>query len=130
MRCNEKIRRAMGAAGLKQYEVAEALGMLESSFSRKLRDELPEDEQKRILDVIKGLSLAIDPELEDGFLVNYEWLAALKSLPGEEFKKLLEAAMDFEQEGKPFPHFEDERTYAMALFFEPVIQRRRDNKEI
>ena len=55
MRQNEKIRRAMGAAGLKQYEVAKALGMLESSFSRKLRDELPEDEQKRILDVIRGL---------------------------------------------------------------------------
>ena len=55
MRTNEKIRRAMGAAGLKQYQVAEALGMLEGNFSRKLRKELPEEEQEKILDVIKAL---------------------------------------------------------------------------
>lgn len=55
MRTNEKIRRAIGAAGLKQYEVAEALGMLDGNFSRKLRKELPEDEQKRILEVIRDL---------------------------------------------------------------------------
>lgn len=55
MRTNEKIRRAMGAAGLKQYQVAEALGMLEGNFSRKLRKELPKEEQEKILDVIKAL---------------------------------------------------------------------------
>jgi len=55
MRSNEKIRRAIGAAGLKQYEVAAALGMNDGNFSRKLRKELPEAEAKRILDVIKTL---------------------------------------------------------------------------
>lgn len=55
MRSNEKIRRAIGAAGLKQYEVAAALGMNDGNFSRKLRKELPEAEAKRILEAIEKL---------------------------------------------------------------------------
>ena len=55
MRSNEEIRRAIGAAGLKQYQVASALGMLDGNFSRKLRDELPQKEKERILQVIKRL---------------------------------------------------------------------------
>ena len=55
MRSNEKIRRAIGAAGLKQYEVAAALGMNDGNFSRKLRKELPEAEVKRILEAIEKL---------------------------------------------------------------------------
>lgn len=54
-RANEEIRRAMGARGLKQWEVAEALGMLDSNFSRKLRKELPAGEKERILKVIKEM---------------------------------------------------------------------------
>lgn len=55
MRTNEEIRRAMGAAGLKQYQVAAAIGMLDGNFSRKLRDELPPEEKERILNVIRVL---------------------------------------------------------------------------
>jgi len=58
MRSNEEIRRAIGAAGLKQYQVASALGMLDGNFSRKLRDELPQKEKERILQVIKRLERA------------------------------------------------------------------------
>ena len=55
MRANEEIRRAIGAAGLRQYQIAEAIGMLEGNFSRKLRKELPNDEKERILQVISDL---------------------------------------------------------------------------
>lgn len=55
VRANEEIRRAIGAAGLKQYQIAEAIGMLEGNFSRKLRKELPSEEKERILQVISDL---------------------------------------------------------------------------
>ena len=58
MRSNEEIRRAIGAAGLKQYQVASALGMLDGNFSRKLRNELPQKEKEHILQVIKSLERA------------------------------------------------------------------------
>ena len=56
MRTNEDVRRAMGAAGLKQWEVAEALGVLECNLSRKLRKELPTEEKEKILAVIENLA--------------------------------------------------------------------------
>lgn len=58
MRSNEEIRRAIGAAGLKQYQVASALGMLDGNFSRKLRNELSQKEKEHILQVIKSLERA------------------------------------------------------------------------
>ena len=57
-RANEEIRRAIGAAGLKQWEVAEALGVLDCVLSRKLRKELPQKEKEHILQVIKSLERA------------------------------------------------------------------------
>ena len=57
-RANEEIRRAIGAAGLKQWEVADALGILDCVLSRKLRKELPQKEKERILQVIKRLERA------------------------------------------------------------------------
>lgn len=55
MQANKEIRRKIGAYGLKQWQVAEALGMSESVFSKKLRKELPNDEKKKILAVIEKL---------------------------------------------------------------------------
>ena len=46
---NSKVRIKIIEAGLKQYEVAELMGMNETAFSRKLRNELPEAEQKEII---------------------------------------------------------------------------------
>lgn len=37
------------------WRVAEALGMADTSLSRKLRHELPEEEKMKILDVIERL---------------------------------------------------------------------------
>ena len=49
---NQKIRNATKEAGLKLWQVARAYGMTESSFSRMLREELPEDVQTAILEII------------------------------------------------------------------------------
>ena len=50
---NTKIRIKMIETGMKQWEVARLLGMSESVLSRRLRDELPEDEQDRIVALIE-----------------------------------------------------------------------------
>lgn len=52
---NQNIRCALLLGGIKHYELAAALGMTESGLSRKLRTELPEHEQQRILDTIRKI---------------------------------------------------------------------------
>ena len=42
----------MTKLGLKQWKVAQLLGISESAFCRKMRTELPEDEKHKILTVI------------------------------------------------------------------------------
>lgn len=49
---NKKIRIAMIEHNLKQWELADLLGIDESVFCRKMRKELPEDEQNRIVSLI------------------------------------------------------------------------------
>ena len=49
---NKEIKIARIEKGLKQWQVAEALGIHESVFSRMLRNELPEDEKKTVLEAI------------------------------------------------------------------------------
>lgn len=51
---NQKIRIAMIQNNVKQYEVAKLLGISETSLCRKLREELPEDEQNEIVAIIEG----------------------------------------------------------------------------
>ncbi len=53
---NKEIRNAAGGYGLKLWQVAEAIGMNESAFSRKLRRELPQEEKQRILEAIERLA--------------------------------------------------------------------------
>ena len=55
MKANEEIRRAIKEKGIKQWEVADLLGIGETSLVRKLRKELPEKEKERILTVIENL---------------------------------------------------------------------------
>ena len=50
---NISIRVAMMTHGLTQWDVAKSLGVSESTFYRMMRDELPEDEQKRIVSLIE-----------------------------------------------------------------------------
>ena len=53
---NKEIRAAAKNAGICLWEVAEAYGISDSNFSRKLRKELPQEEKDKILDMIDKLA--------------------------------------------------------------------------
>ena len=50
------IRNAAHEAGVHHWQIAEALGISEGSFCRRMRHELPEAEQARILEIINDIS--------------------------------------------------------------------------
>lgn len=52
---NYEIREAATKAGVKNWQIAEKLGIHEGTFSRKLRHELPYDEKQKIFDIISDL---------------------------------------------------------------------------
>ena len=56
MKANMKIREKARNSRVRLWKIADALGMQESLFSKKLRKELPEDEQERILNIIDDLA--------------------------------------------------------------------------
>ncbi len=53
---NEALRRFAAGNGVKLWQVAEALGIADTSLSRKMRKELPPDEKERIVRIIRELS--------------------------------------------------------------------------
>lgn len=53
---NQDIRRTAAGAGVKLWQIAEALGIADCSLSRKLRKELPQEEKERIFKIIENLS--------------------------------------------------------------------------
>ena len=53
---NQDIRRAAVGAGLKLWQVADALGIADGSLSRKLRHELPAEEKEKIFSIIQELA--------------------------------------------------------------------------
>lgn len=53
--CNKEIRKAIIRSGLRYWKVADALGIQDGTFSRKLRKELPAIEKEKILKVIEHL---------------------------------------------------------------------------
>ena len=53
---NEDIRRAAAGTGVKLWQVAEAMGMADSSLSRKLRRELEPEDKARVYAVIDELA--------------------------------------------------------------------------
>lgn len=53
---NQDIRRTAAGAGVKLWQIAEALGIADCSLSRKLRKELPQEEKEKIFSIIKRLS--------------------------------------------------------------------------
>lgn len=53
---NTRIRDAAKSAGVPLWRVAEKYGCTDSTFSRKLRRELPGEVQERILNIITELS--------------------------------------------------------------------------
>ena len=52
---NILIRSEMMKANIKLYQVADAMGIADYNLSRKLRHELPAEEQERILGIIRDL---------------------------------------------------------------------------
>ena len=52
---NLKIREAACNADVRLWEIAERIGLNDGNFSRKLRKELPEEEQHKILQIIDEL---------------------------------------------------------------------------
>jgi hypothetical protein len=53
---NKEIRSAAKNAGVHLWEVAVAYGINDGNFSRKLRQELPQEEKEKILAIIDRLS--------------------------------------------------------------------------
>ena len=53
---NNDIREAAKKAGIHLWQVAEACGVNDGNFSRKLRKELPQEEKQTILGIIARLS--------------------------------------------------------------------------
>lgn len=52
---NREIHEAFLKTNIKKWEVAEMLGIADTTFSKKLRRELSETEKNQILDIIKDL---------------------------------------------------------------------------
>ena len=53
---NQDVRRAAAGAGVKLWQVAEALGIADCSLSRKLRKELSQAEKERMFSIIEAIS--------------------------------------------------------------------------
>ena len=53
---NNDIRLKAAGKGIKLWQIAEALGITDSSLSRKLRRELPESEKDKFCSIIETLN--------------------------------------------------------------------------
>lgn len=53
---NRDIRLAAGGAGIKQWQIAEKLGIQDTTLSKKLRKELPQEEKEKIFGIIAELA--------------------------------------------------------------------------
>ena len=56
MLCNIDIREEASRAGVKLWQIADALGITDGNFSRKLRKELPDGAKEEIRVIIKRIS--------------------------------------------------------------------------
>ena len=54
---NMDIRLAAAGSGVKLWQIAEALGVTDSTLSRKLRQELSEKEKEKVLSIIQEISV-------------------------------------------------------------------------
>lgn len=53
---NQDIRRTAAGAGVKLWQIADAMGIADCNFSRRLRKELPPEEKEKIFAIIRRLS--------------------------------------------------------------------------
>lgn len=56
---NQDIRRTAAGAGVRLWQIAEALGITDCTLSRKLRRELPAEEKEKIFGIIRELSQGV-----------------------------------------------------------------------
>ena len=54
--CNQDIRQTATESSVRLWRIADALGITDSSFSRRLRKELPQEEKEKIFSIIQKLS--------------------------------------------------------------------------
>ena len=66
---NKDIRAAAAAAGVFLWQIAEAIGVTDGTFSRKLRRELPDDEKEAEGNSVKEEDLIRDYDAEEEELV-------------------------------------------------------------
>lgn len=57
---NEVVRRFAAGNGVKLWQVAEVLGIADTSLSRKMRRELPQDEKAKIMKIIQNLAQEVN----------------------------------------------------------------------
>ena len=53
---NKEIKQAIFDSNIKKYVIADNLGISDSTFSRKLRKELSQEEKTQILNIIRKLT--------------------------------------------------------------------------
>lgn len=58
MKANKDIREKARNSGVRLWQIADALGIQERFFSKKLRKELSDEEQTQILNIIDDLAKA------------------------------------------------------------------------
>lgn len=51
---NERIRQELKSIGMKQWQLADLMGISEQTICRKFRKELPQAEQERIIALIRN----------------------------------------------------------------------------
>nr|DAE62233.1 MAG TPA: RK RWP-RK domain [Caudoviricetes sp.] len=54
--CNLDVRQAAASAGVRLWQIANAIGLNDGNFSRKLRKELPAEEKRKIFGIIERLA--------------------------------------------------------------------------
>ena len=58
--CNQEIRRSATENRVKLWQIAAALGITDSTFSRKLRKELQKEEKSKIFSIIENLRKEVE----------------------------------------------------------------------
>lgn len=53
---NTEIRTLVKTTGVKMWQIADVLGVADTTLCRKLRKELPQDQKAKILDIIQQLA--------------------------------------------------------------------------
>ena len=71
---NEQIRAAAREAGIRLWEVAEYCGVTDSTFSRKLRHELPSDQTAHILNAIESMAARKQAQAQNFLEIHNEGL--------------------------------------------------------